>query len=73
MAEGEEDRADWDTGDDFGAPKKDVRLASFLGFFKSVDDAESGSALRFRAAMALACKGVLRRGWGGRQVERRLK
>ena len=30
-----------------GAPKKEIRLASFLGFFKSDVEAVRGSALRF--------------------------
>ena len=36
-----------------GAPKKEVKLASFLGFFKSKDEAVSGSALRFPADICL--------------------
>lgn len=34
-----------------GAPKNEVKLASFLGFFKSDDDAVRGSALRFNEAI----------------------
>ena len=36
-----------------GAPKKEVKLASFLGFFKSKDEAVGGSALRFTADICL--------------------
>ena len=35
-----------------GAPKKDVRLESFFGFFRSEEEAVSGSALRLRVAIA---------------------
>ena len=35
----------------FGAPKKDVRVASFLGFFWSFEVPESGPAFLFRLAM----------------------
>ena len=34
-----------------GVPKNEVKLASFLGFFKSDDDAVRGSALRFNEAI----------------------
>ena len=34
-----------------GAPKKEVRLESFFGFFRSLEEAVSGSALRLRVAM----------------------
>jgi hypothetical protein len=36
-----------------GAPKKEVKLASFLGFFESKDEAVSGSDLRFTADICL--------------------
>jgi hypothetical protein len=36
---------------DLGVPKKEVRLESFFGFFKSDVEAVSGSALRFSVAI----------------------
>lgn len=34
-----------------GAPKNEVKLASFLGFFKSDEDDVRGAALRFNEAI----------------------
>lgn len=40
-----------DDGEDLGAPKNEVRLASFLGFLRSFDDADRGPALRLSEAI----------------------
>ena len=54
---GESDSVGDDEGADFvdmpAPPKKEVKLASFLGFFKSKDEAVGGSALRFIADICL--------------------
>ena len=54
VAVGDDEGADLvDTFAALGAPKKEAKFASFLGFFKSKDEAVSGSALRFTADICL--------------------
>jgi hypothetical protein len=52
-AVGDDEGADFVDKFALGAPKKEVKLASFLGFFKSNDEAVSGSAVRFTADICL--------------------
>jgi hypothetical protein len=54
VAVGDDEGADFvDKFAALGAPKKEVKFASFLGFFKSKDEAVSGSALRFTTDICL--------------------
>ena len=53
-AVGDDEGADFvDSFAALGAPKKEVKFASFLGLFKSKDEAVSGSVLRFTADICL--------------------